>query len=439
MVPRLRTEACARTPRRLALLDAIADSDCDITELALGKRPVFFVNESELIRQVLTTHALDFEKSDFQMGVMGRGEGFLHGLGNGLLTSTNAVHKAQHQLLAPLFAPARMGAYAATMAQIARDHVRQWVEGSTIDLGVEFMGLAVRLLAATLLSEDFGSHLPRVVDWLARITGGVGRSSRERMREHRNPGAIDRAICGLDALLRNMVEKRRGHARAGGDLIDVLLHAQAETSTSSAEGYVVSDQQIMDDVMTIVLTGTENPRNALAWTMYLLGEHPEVYEEARHDVLQQPRQALPVCVPTVRHILQEALRLYPPGYAFGRRALRALDLGGRRLPKGAEVVISPYILHRRARYFAQPQEFIPARFAVGSAPFPRYAYLPFGAGPRACIGGAYALFACQIVLTVILREVRLVPQWQPPIAADPLMTLRPAEPLPVTVDWSTHA
>src|SRR5262249_20454314 len=185
-----------------------------------------------------------------------------------------------------------------------------------------------------------------------------------------------------------------GHARDGGDLIDVLLRAQAETTSSSAEGYVVSDQQIMDDVMTMVLTGSENPRNALSWTMYLLGEYPEVYEQARRAVLQQLRHAhparAPFHVPTVLPLLQEALRLYPPGYAFGRRAVRDLDLGAVRLPAGAEVVISPYVLHRRERYFSRPREFLPMRFAAGNDRLPRYAYLPFGAGPRACIGGAYA-------------------------------------------------
>ncbi|HKA56219.1 MAG TPA: cytochrome P450, partial [Candidatus Binatia bacterium] len=307
----------SRTPRRLALLDAIAESDRDITELALFKRQVFFVNESELIRKVLITHALDFEKSDFQTCLMGRGDGFLHGLGNGLLTSANAVHKEQHRLIATLFSQARMESYAKTMVRIARDHVRQWVDGSTVDLGVEFMGLAVRIIAATLLSEDFGSQLPCAVDWLSRITGGVGRFCRKRSRGGSDPGDIDNALRGLDALLRGAVEKRKGQALGGGDLIDVLLRAQAETSTPSAAGYVVSDQQIMDDVMTMFITGSENPRNVLSWTMYLLGEYPEVYEQARRAVLQQPSNAhlarAPFCVPTVLHILQEALRLYPPG------------------------------------------------------------------------------------------------------------------------------
>jgi cytochrome P450 len=433
----MRTDVGARMPRRLALLDAIADSDQDLTELELLDRYVVFVNESEMIRKVLITHAMDFEKSDFQHFVMGRGEGLLHGLGNGLLTSPNAVHKDQYRLLAPLFAPARMRSYARTMGRIARHHVRRWVDGSTVELGAEFMGLAVRMLAATLLSEDFGPQLPRVVAWLSQITSGLGRSSRERSSGWSDPDDIVSAVRGLNGLLRDVVEQRRGHARDGGDLIDVLLRAQAETTSSSAEGYVVSDQQIMDDVMTMVLTGSENPRNALSWTMYLLGEYPEVYEQARRAVLQQLRHAhparAPFHVPTVLPLLQEALRLYPPGYAFGRRAVRDLDLGAVRLPAGAEVVISPYVLHRRERYFSRPREFLPMRFAAGNDRLPRYAYLPFGAGPRACIGGAYAHIACQIALTVVLRDVHLVPRWTQPIAADPLMTLRPAGPLPVAV------
>lgn len=399
---------------------------------------MFFLNESELIRKVLITHALAFEKSDFQNFVMGRGEGLLHGLGNGLLTSSNAVHKEQHRLIAQLFAPTRMEAYVKTMSRIASDHVCQWVDGSTVELGVEFMSLAVRIIAATLLSKDFGAQLPRVVEWLARITGGLGRSSRNRSLGWSDTGDIDMAIGGLDALLRDVIEERRGQAFGCGDLIDVLLRAQAEKAASSADGYVVSDQQIMDDVMTMFMTGAENPRNALSWTMYLLGEHPEDYDQARHEVLQQPRNAnlarAQCRVPTVLHILKEALRLYPPGYAFGRRALRDLDLGSVRLPKGTEVVISPYVLHRRERYFSKPCEFLPTRFASGSESLPQYAYLPFGAGPRACIGGSYSLLECQIVLTVILREVRLVRQWTQPISADPLMTLRPSGPLPVAVD-----
>lgn len=353
-------------------------------------------------------------------------------------TSTNAVHKEQHRLLAPLFAPARMASYGTTMCHIARDHVRQWVHGGTLELGTEFMHLAVRIIAATLLSEDFVTQLPRVVEWTSRLTGGLGRSSRARSSGWSDTGDMESAIRGLDTLWREVIARHKQQALPGGDLIDVLLRAQAEQPASSTDGHVVSDQQIMDDIMTMFMTGSENPRNALSWTMYLLGEHPEVYAQVRREVLRQPRDINLACaqdrLPTVLHLLKEALRLYPPGYAFGRRALRDLDLGVVRLPKGAEVVISPYVLHRRERYFSKPLEFIPTRFAEGSAPLPQHAYLPFGLGPRACIGGAYSLVECHIVLTVLLREVRLVPQWTQPILAAPLMTLRPSAPLSVTVE-----
>ena len=306
---------------------------------ALFKRHVFFVNESELIRKVLITHALDFDKLDFQTCLMGRGEGFLHGLGNGLLTSANAVHKEQHRIIASLFSQARDGI---VRQDNGEDCARPcplaggWLHGGSSS-GVEFMVLPCALSQQHCCPRTSGlNYRVRLMSFHASPVASV-----VSVVSARGEGVTRAKIalcCRPDALLRDVVEKRKGQARGCGDLIDVLLRAQAETSTSSADGYVVSDQQIMDDVMTMFMTGSENPRNALSWTMYLLGEYPEVYEQetcSAPAAEQCPSGSCPLlCANGSPHSWQEALRLYPPGYAFGRRALRDLDLGAVHLPKG---------------------------------------------------------------------------------------------------------
>jgi cytochrome P450 len=223
------------------------------------------------------------------------------------------------------------------------------------------------------------------------------------------------------------------------DVIDLLLDAQAQGGSEGGD-YVVTDRQIRDDLLTLFITGAENPRNALTWTLYLLGRHPEVAQRIRDEIHAAGAAAGDVALETLQRLpytlqaFKEALRLYPPGYAFGRRAIEDVDIGPLVVEKGTEIVVSPYALHRRASLFERPLEFDPSRFdKQREGQRHPCAYLPFGVGPRSCIGGGYALMEGHTVLAVLLGGLRLTPATDAVVLPEPRMTLRPSGPVSVVV------
>jgi cytochrome P450 len=432
---------------RLQLLESVAARDAAVVPLEIAGRPTVFVNDPDLIREVLVERAASFEKSEFQLRVMGSAEGSGTGLGRGMLVSPNATNRVQRRLLRQVFAPPAVRRHAGEMARLAREQRDRWPDGAVVELGSAFMSLSARIAAATLFSWDMALEDETVVTDLALVGNLLGRSAGHRRAGWTDPSVIERAAAGIEQRLLALLAERRRHGYrsepATADVIDVLLAAQAAgagPAVAERAGYLVTDEQIRDELMTLFITGAENPRNALTWTLYLLGRHPEaaarVRAEARAAGLEHgavPPDALDRLTYTGQ-VFKESLRLYPPGYAFGRRAVGPVSLAALHLDPGTEVVISPYTLHRRGELFDRPHEFLPERFAPGAAadrhPF---AYLPFGAGPRGCIGGGFAMVAGPVVLAVLLAGVRLIPASSAPVPPEPRMTLRPGGPVHATV------
>jgi cytochrome P450 len=443
-----------RPSARLALLDGIAAMDVPFVQRDIARRPVAFVNDPELISQVLHAHAASFEKSEFQRRVMGVAEGSETGLGNGLLTSSNATNRGQRKLLGRVFSPAAMRRHVREVAALAREERDRWVDGAPIELGETLMQLSTRVVARTLFSWDIGPADARIAQDLALIGSLLGRGADERRAGWEDPSVIERAGAYIEERLVGLVTERRGRvgrpAGEGGDVpdvIDLLLDAQASNDNASAaagndnaDTYVVTDRQIRDDLLTLFITGAENPRNALTWTLYLLGRHPEAAQRIRDevhaagaapgDITLETLQRLPYTL----QVFKEALRLYPPGYAFGRRAVADVRIGPLALEKGTEVVVSPYALHRRPSLFERPHEFDPSRFEKDreTARHP-CAYLPFGVGPRSCIGGGFALMEGHTILAVLLGSLRFTLESSAPLLPEPRMTLRPSGPVSVIV------
>ncbi|HWP05924.1 MAG TPA: cytochrome P450 [Polyangiaceae bacterium] len=421
------------------MLEAIAAADQDIVERRMGGRRTVFVNDPSLIGEILSRQSECFEKSDTQRFILGKAEGMTTGFGNGLLTSSNAMHKQQHKLIGRLFSRDSLARYTARIVELTERMQAEWQDGQVIDIGSELTRLSIEVIGHTLFSTDFGERLPSIVESVTTLTGAFGRFGRRRVST--TPDA-DRHRLGVEWLsdqLFALVEERRRHPRAGEpDLIDILLDAQAAQSRpgASADAYVVTDRQIRDDLITMFVTGTENPRNALSWTLYLLGRHADVHTTLVRE-LRAPHRSdagsfhgMPETPSLLLAVFNEALRLYPPGYAFGRRPATELEIGPLRLTPETEVVISPYVLHRRTRLFAQPNQFDPGRFsAEAERALPPYAFLPFGAGPRGCIGGAYSLLEGQAVLNVLLRRWNLYRVHAEPIRPELLMTMRPSAPI----------
>jgi cytochrome P450 len=436
--------------RRLALLDAVAAMDIPFVRHEIAGRPAVFVNDPQLISEVLHVRAASFEKSEFQQRVMGVAEGSGTGLGNGMLTSTNAMNRGQRRLLGRVFSPAAMRRYVREVAALTREERDRWADGAAVELGDAFMRLSTRIVARTLLSWELGPDDHRIFDDLARIGSLLGRRAEQRRAGWDDPSVIEQAGAYIEERLLSIVaERRRSLAGPSGetrDVIDLLLEAQAiqgagiSNDNTDGEAYVVTDRQIRDDLMTLFITGAENPRNALTWTLHLLSRHPEAAQRIRDEIHAAEVAAgdvtletLPL-LPYTLQVFKEALRLYPPGYAFGRRAIADVRIGEIDVAKGTEVVISPYALHRRASLFARPLEFDPARFdKKRESQRHQCAYLPFGVGPRSCIGGGFALMEGHAILAILLGSLRFTATSDGVVLPEPRMTLRPSGPVSVIV------
>jgi cytochrome P450 len=245
------------------------------------------------------------------------------------------------------------------------------------------------------------------------------------------PTPRNRRAHKAEQVLRNRVQRfideRRSSTKEGNDFLSILLQARDE------DGALMSDEQVMAECLTLFGAGHETTATALAWTWYLLCQHPERYHKVQQEVdrvLQgrTPTYADLARLPYCLQVFKEAMRLYPPAYAFSRRALRDVEIDGYLVPKGWIVLIAPYTLHRREEFFPEPEEFDPERFTPErEKQLPRYAYLPFGAGPRICIGMHFAMMEGHLLLATLAQRVSfsLVPGQT--IKEDPVhhLTLRP--------------
>ncbi len=408
---------------RLATLLRLGQECGEIGIFTFGPWPAVVLNSAEYAHAVLVEHADSFQKLPSMA--------FLHPLlGNGLLNSEGDFWRRQRKLAAPAFQHRRIAAYAGVMADYAERAQRTWPDGATVDVAQEMMRLTLSIVGKTLFdadvlseAEELGAALTVALTYVNDKTSTPfpAPTSWPTPSNRRNR----RAIARLDATVHRMIRERRASGEDKGDLLSMLLLAQDE------DGATMTDKQVRDEAMTIFLAGHETTANALAWAWYLLARHPEVYDRLRDEARtvlagRTPTFADLPNLPYALRVLKEALRLYPPAYIYGRYARAAVDLGKHQLPAKTWVLISPYVLHRRPDYFPNPERFDPERFAPeAEARLPRYAYLPFGGGPRVCIGNQFALMEGQIILAALAQRVRFELVAGQRIVPQPLITLRP--------------
>ncbi len=411
--------------RRLALLRRVAQECGDIGAFRIGPRTVILLNAAELAHAVLVEHAYDFEKTP-NFRTFGRPL-----LGNGLLTSENEFHKRQRKLVAPAFQHRRIAAYADIMVNYAGRLQQEWADGQIIDVAREMMRLTLWIVGKTLFDADVLGEAEKLGK---ALTIAMHRFSSDMSSFVHIPydwpvpnnRRIHKAVAILNATILKMIEERRRSKEDRGDLISMLLRARDED-----DGSFMTDRQVRDEAMTLFLAGHETTAVALSWTWYLLTQHPEMYVKVREEVDQvlggrAPAFADLAKLPYTLQVLKESMRLYPPAFAIARQAVRPVTLGGYRLEPGTLLAISPYIMHRRPDYFPDPERFDPERFTPEAEQrLLRYAYLPFGGGPRICVGNHFALMEAHLVLATLVQHVifELVPGQR--IEPLPLVTLRP--------------
>jgi cytochrome P450 len=354
-------------------------------------------------------------------------------LGNGLLTSEGEFWRRQRKLAAPAFQHRRIAGYATVMAEYAEQCQGRWRDGETIDVAHEMMRLTLSVVGKTLFDADvlseadeIGESITVALDYANRQTSSLLPTpmSWPTPGNMRNRRAIDR----LNKTIQRLITERRASGDDKGDLLSMLLQARDE-----GDGSAMNDTQVRDEAMTIFLAGHETTANALAWTWYLLTQHPAIYQRLCDEVDQVLGGRTPTFsdlpnLPYALQVFKEAIRLYPPAHVFGRYAICDVTVCDYRMPANSWVIISPYAMHRRADIFPDPERFNPDRFLPEAEKrLPRQAYLPFGGGPRICIGNHFALMEGQIMLATIVQRVRmeLVPGQQ--VVPEPLITLRPQD------------
>ena len=416
----------------LAFLTETVHRYGDISRSRFFHVPVWVVNGPELVEEVLSTKAASFMK----------GRGLQAGrpiFGDGLLTSEGEFWKRQRRLAQPAFHRDRIASYGDAMGAAAERMLAAFRDGETRDVHADFMRLTLEIAGRTLFGLDVshearevGESLEIALSEFPSLLNPLNRLFLSRLptkRARRLAGAVAR----LDAVIFRMLGERRARDGDTGDLLSMLLAARDE------DGSGMTDRQLRDEVLTIFLAGHETTAIALSWAVFLLSRDPGARErvEAEADALETGRclafEDLPR-LPFTEAVVKESLRLYPPAWAIGRTALVDVEIGGQVIGKGSAVLVAPWVAHRDGRFFDEPGVFRPERWLDEKIKaLPRFAWFPFGGGPRVCIGSAFAMMEAVLVLAAVARRVRLdvVPGHR--VEPFPSVTLRPRYGIRVTV------
>jgi cytochrome P450 len=418
--------ALAVVRRPLEFFPRLVREHGDVAAFSIGRQPLVLLSHPDHIRDVLVTHGRRFHK--------GRGlERAKLLLGEGLLTSEDEFHLRQRRLAQPAFHRSRIAGYGDVMARFAERRSRSWIDGAEQDISREMAAYTLAVVGKTLFDADIegeaheigealgtaiGTFNFMMVPWaeaLLRLPLPVSRRFR-RARER------------LDATIYEMIERRRAGGDDRGDLLSMLLLAH----DTEGDGSGMSDLQLRDEAMTLLLAGHETTANALTWAWYLLSNapHAEAAMHAEIDALGDRQLGADdlAHLPYTRAVLAETLRLYPPAWIVGRRALDTYEVGGHRLAPRTVVLMSQWIVHRDPRWWPDAEVFLPERWLPGGSASdprrPKFSYFPFGAGTRVCIGEQFAWMEGVLALATFARRWRLRVVAGHPVVPQPIVTLR---------------
>jgi cytochrome P450 len=415
----------------LEYFTAMAQKYGDVSGMRIGKFRSLFINHPDLIEDVLVNNSRKYLK-----GRILRANKYL--FGEGLLTSEGDFWLRQRRLAQPAFHRARVNAYAATMAEYAAQLIATWRHGEQRDIHEEMMQLALRIVSKTLFDADVtrdAKEIGETLDVLLQIAANFGRTILVPLwvPSPRNIRA-KLGIKRLEKVIYRIIAERRANGRDTGDLLSILLQAQDEDGTH------MNDRQLRDETITLFLAGHETTANTLAWTWWLLAQNPAVEKKFHEELDGVLGRRVPEVDDLPRlsflgNVLTESLRLYPTAWGMARLAAEEHEIAGYPVRRGYGVAFAQWVIHRDARWFDAPLEFRPERWDNGLAKqLPRFAYFPFGGGPRQCIGNTFALMEASVVLATIGQKFRfqLVPNHKvTPLAS---ITLRPKNGIQVSLE-----
>jgi cytochrome P450 len=428
----------------ILLFEHLAKTFGPISHYKLGGSNIVFINDPELIREILVTQASSFikERTQNRMKIL---------LGEGLITSEGEFHMRQRRIAAPAFHRQRIQGYAEMMVERAAAMRANWEPGQSFDMSAAMMELTLEIVARTLFATDVTAAIREIndeVNVIMRLYNYlIALPKAESYLRWPIPGLMRfrKARGRLDAQVYRMIAERRASNEDRGDLLSMLMAARDEGEGTSDAGRKtpppqtgMSDRQLRDEVITIFLAGYETVANALTWTWYLLSENRTAAERMQHEIDDALQGRLPTLedIPRLRYtemVFAESMRLYPPAWAMGRQSTQTVELGKYRLPAGTYFFFSQYVLQRSEEFYPEPLRFDPERFTPEQkAVRPRFAYFPFGGGSRQCIGEAFAWMEGVLILATLAQRwsFHMVPGHA--VDVQPKITLRPKYPMMMT-------
>lgn len=389
-------------PDMLSFLDSMAAFG-DVSYCRLGPLTLYLLNHPDLVHEMLVTQADSFYKWSVQKRVIGQV------IGNGTFNTDGDYWKQQRKLVQPAFHMKRVQAYLETIVNETQQLTDTWQSGQEYDLLHEMGKASMSIISKTMFGaaiagrEEAIAHALRVclatetqqMQALFNLPNWIPTPSHVRFQA---------AIKMFDDLMYEFINTRRESQADNGDLLSMLLLAADEE-----HGGTLTDQQVRDEALTLFSAGYETSANGLTWTLPELSKHPEVEAKLVEEVRRVLGDRTPTindlrAMPYLEMVIKEGLRLHPPAVGIVREPIRDVTIGGYTIPKGSAVFVSQHVLHRDPRYFTQPQAFMPERFAADAPPIERYAYFPFGGGPRICTGQAFAMMEMQIILAMLVQR-----------------------------------
>jgi cytochrome P450 len=422
----------------LKFLTHLAREYGDVSRFRVGPQTFYFLNHPDLVRDVLVTHHERFHKGR----ALQRAKRLL---GEGLLTSEGEHWQRQRRLAQPAFHRQRLQGYGRVMVDYAERASGRWRDGEALDISEEMMRLTLSIVGKTLFDADVEHDASEVGGALSEIMDLFGylmfpfAELMEKVPILPPVRRFNRARARLDGVVYRIIDERRRGGEDRGDLLSMLLLAEDEEGDRQG----MSNEQVRDEAMTLFLAGHETTANLLAWTWYLLARNPEAERRlhAEIDAVLEGGRTTPTVddLPRLRYtemVVSEVMRLYPPAWAVGRRAVADHEAGGYHVPANSLILVSQYVAHRDPRFWPDPERFDPERWTPEARGCrPQFAYFPFGGGPRRCVGEAFAWMEATLILATLASRWRMRLAPGRVVETRPRITLRPGRGgVPVTLE-----
>lgn len=393
----------------------------DVYRLQFKGHDVYVIRHPDHIQQVLVTDAALYHKDPDYSDPK---KGLAKYLGYGLLTSDGDFWQKQRKLIQPAFHHKRIEGYADIMTAFAEQQSTLWQEGDTLSVSDAMMNLTLAIVLKALFDTRMESEAALIGHALEVMQNRFIQTSIIPAWIPTPAGLQEpKVVTTFDDIVYRLIRERRAEGSDRGDLLSMLLAVRDD------DGNPMSDKQIRDEAITLILAGHETTANVMAWTWYLLSQNPKV-EAKLHDELdtvlggRTPTYADFRALPYTDMVVKEVMRLYPPAYFIGRMAIQDTQIGDFAVPKGTQIGIATFATHRDERWWEHPDALIPERWAE-ERERPKYAYLPFGAGPRVCIGNSFAMIEARLLLATLAQRFRFRLPLGTKVRTDPLITLRP--------------